>query len=59
MSLDGSDCNIKCNPRGVGGINYISAIGDNVILISEGGWNGRILECNTETNQVIKRVTDV
>ena len=61
MSLDGSECNIKCKPWGVGTINYISAIGDNVILISEsrleGWWDGRILEYELETNKVIERVS--
>ena len=59
MSLDGSDGSIKYKPEGVITINYISAIGDNVILISDGGmvgWDGNILEYNTETNQVIQRV---
>ena len=59
VSLDGSACNIKCKPRGVGEIDYISAIGDNDILITEGFFPGRISEYNTETNQVIQRVTDV
>ena len=35
MSLDGSGCNIEYKPEGVRTINYISAIGDNVILISD------------------------
>ena len=34
MLTEGSDCNIKCIPRGVGGNDYISAVGDNIILIS-------------------------
>ena len=59
MSLDGSGGSIKYKPEGVRTINYISAVGDNVILISEYQWNGRILEYNTETNQFIERVTDV
>ena len=59
MSLDGSDGIIKYNPRECQGIDYISAIGDNVILISGGGWDGRVLEYNTETNQAEKRVTNV
>ena len=55
ISLDGSDGSIKCKPGGVGTIRYISAIGDNVILISDGGftkWYDRILQYNTETNNV-------
>ena len=63
MSLDGSDGSIKYRPEGVITIDYIYAIGDNVILISEGGLDGRlngsILEYNTETNQVIERVSDI
>ena len=59
MSVGGSGRSFKYyKPEGVGTINYISAIGDNVILISEGGYYGRILEYNTETNQVIHRVTN-
>ena len=57
MSLSGSDGSIKYNPEGVKTISYISAIGDNVILISDGGYPGGILEYNTETNQVIERVS--
>ena len=56
MLLDGSGFNIEYKPEGVRTINYISAIGDNVILISEGGYPVRILEYNTETNKVIQRV---
>ena len=59
ISLDGSGSNTEYKPEGVGRIDYISARGDNVILMSEGGWNGRISEYNTETNQVIHRVTNV
>ena len=55
MSLDGSGCNIEYKPEGVRTINYISATGDNVILISEGGLYGRILEYNI-TNKVIHTV---
>ena len=58
MSLDGSGCNIEIKPEGVITIDYISAIGDNVILIPEFEWNGRILEYNTETKQVIQRVVN-
>ena len=56
MSLDGSDGSIKYKPEGGRTIDYISAIGDNVILISGGVGDGRISEYNTETNQVIERV---
>ena len=56
MSLDGSGCNTEYKPEGVRTIDYISAIGDNVILISEGGFPYRIIEYNTETNQIILRV---
>ena len=59
MSLDGSGGSIKYKPEGVGIIRCISAIGANVILITESGLPGRILEYNTETNQVIERVSDV
>ena len=59
MSLDGSGCNTQYKPEGVIAINYISAIGDNVILISEDGFPGRISEYNTETNKVINRVVNV
>ena len=58
MSLDGSGCNIEYKPEGVRTISYISAIGDNVILISGCEWDCRILEYNTETNQVIQRVSN-
>ena len=57
MLLDGSGFNIEYKPEGVRTISYISAIGDNFILISEGEWNSRILEYNTGTKQVIQRVT--
>ena len=56
ISLDASDESIKYKPEGVRRIDYISAIGDTDILISESGWNGRILEYNTESNKVIERV---
>ena len=56
MSLDGLGCNIKYKPERVEKIDYMSAIGDNVILISQGGSNGRILEYNIETKEAIKRV---
>ena len=56
-SLNGSGGGMKYKPGGVGTINYISAIGDNVMLISEYQWDGGILEYNTETNQVIERVS--
>ena len=59
MSLDGSDGSIKYKPEGVITIDYIYAIGENVILISDGGstgTDGRILQYNTETNKVIERV---
>ena len=59
MSLDGSDGSIKYKSGGVITMRYISAIGDNAILISEGVGYGRILEYNTETNQVIERIGDV
>ena len=59
MSLDGSDCNIKFSPRGVRRINDICAIGENVIMISEGGYPGTILKYNTETNQFIQTVSDM
>ena len=59
MSLDGSGCNIEYKPEGVETVSYITAIGDNVILIAEGGWDGRISEYNTETNQFIHRITDI
>ena len=59
MSLDGSDGSIKYKPEGVKTIRYISAIGDNDILISESGYHGRILEYNTETNKVIERVSAI
>ena len=57
MSLDGSGGSIKYKPGGVILTDYISAIGDNVILISESVGNGIILEYNTETNKVIRRVS--
>ena len=59
MSLDGSNHSITYKPEGIRETVYISAIGDNVILISGGGLTGydyRISEYNTETNQVIERV---
>ena len=56
MSLDASGCNIEYKPGAVR-IGYISAIGDNAILISGGVGDGRILEYNTETNKVIERVS--
>ena len=56
MSLDGSGYNTEYKPEGIGTINDISAIGDNVILISESGYPGRILQYNIQTNQVIERV---
>ena len=59
MSLNGSGYIMKYKPGGVGRINYISAIGDNVILISQGVGCCRILEYNMKTKQVIERVTDV
>ena len=59
MSLDDSGCNIEYKPERVGTIRYITAIGDNVILISGGEWNGTISEYNTETNKVIQRVTGI
>ena len=62
MSLEGSAGSIKYKPEGVITLDYISAVGDNVILISDGGltWtDGRILEYNTETNQVIQRLSGI
>ena len=59
MPLDGFGRSTHCKPERVEIMDYISAIGDNVILISEGGYPGRILEYNTETNQVIERVNNV
>ena len=59
MSLDGSGGSIKYKPEGVITINYISAVGDSVILISEYQWDARISEYNTETKEVIQRITDV
>ena len=59
MSLDGFGRSTRCKPERVETIDYMSAIADNVILLSEYELNGRILEYNTETNQVIVRVTDV
>ena len=59
MSLDGSDGSIKYRHGGVQAINYILTTGDNVILLSESGWDGKISEYNTETNHAVKRVTDV
>ena len=59
ISLDGSVVSAKCQPIGVRKIRYISAIGDNVTLISEGGYVGRILEYNIESKQVTPRVTDI
>ena len=59
MSLDGTSCYLEYKPEGATAIHYISAIGDNVILITESMLPGRILEYNTETNQVIERVTDL
>ena len=59
MLLRGYGCDVKHKPGGVRTIGHISGSGDNVILISEGQWDGRILEYNTETNQFIERVTDV
>ena len=59
ISLDGSDGSIKYKPEGVRTIYYISAIGDNVILITEKGYHGRILEHNIESNKFIERVSDI
>ena len=59
MSLDVFGGSIKYKPEGVGRIDYISAIGDNDILISEGGYPFTILEYNTETNKVLQRVSDI
>ena len=59
ISLDGSDGSIKDKPEGVRIIDYISAIGDNVILISDCSMYGSILEYNRESNHFIQRVTDV
>ena len=47
MSLSGANCNTNYKPDRVRKIDYISAIGDNVVLITESGWDGRILEYNT------------
>ena len=59
MPLDGfgRSTHSGCKPERVETINYISAIGDNVILITEGWLPGRISEYYTETNKVIKRVS--
>ena len=59
MFLDGFSCNIEYKPEGVRRIDNISASGDNVILITESGYQGRILEYNTWTNKVIHKVTDI
>ena len=59
MSLDGSNDSITCKPKGIREIVYISAIGDNVILVTDRRYNGRISEYNTEKNMVTNRVTDV
>ena len=59
MLLDGSGCYIEYKPEGVRAIKYILATGDNVLLISQGGWVGKLSEYNTETNQAVKRVTDL
>ena len=51
-------CDIKYNHSRVRTTDYISAIGDNVILlITEGQTynDGKILEYNTQTNQVMER----
>ena len=58
-SLDGSHGSIKYKPEGVRTINYISTVGDNVILISGSGWDGRVLEYNTGTNEVIQRLNAI
>ena len=58
MSLEGP-CYHKNKPKNVGTIRYITAIGDNVILISEGFYPGRISEYNTGAKQVIQRVPGV
>ena len=61
-SIDGSDGSIKYKPgRGIR-IDSISAIGDNVILISNGGLaglDGRILDYDIETNKVIQRLSGI
>ena len=57
ISIDGSGCNINYTPWGVRTIGDLSAVEDNVILISEDGQDGRILEYNTETYHVIERVS--
>ena len=59
MSFDGFGRSTHCKPERVETINYISAIGDNVILITEGWLPGRISEYNTETNKVIKIVSGI
>ena len=59
MSLDGSNDSITCKPKGIREIVHISAIGENVILITDRRYNGRISEYNTEKNMVTNRVTNV
>ena len=58
MSLDGFNDSITYNPEGIREIVYISTIGDNVILITDRRYNGRISEYNMEKNMVTKRVTN-
>ena len=55
MSLNGSGRTINYEPKGIY-INYLSVIEDSVMLISG---VGQISEYNSETNQIIERVTDI
>ena len=59
MSLDGSGCTMSWEPQGLKSIKHISAIRDNVILISEEGKNGRILEYDMEAKSITQRVSDI
>ena len=57
MPLDGCGYSEKYKPEGVN-IGYISAIEDNVILISEVAIDSRIIEYNTDTNHVTQRIQE-
>ena len=59
MLLEGSDDDITYKPEEIGEIDYISATRENVILITERGYNGRVLKYDTQTNKVEKIVGDI
>ena len=60
MPLDGPGCNIIYKPEGVETLDYVTALGDNALLISGGGYHSYgILEYNTKTNQVIERLSGI